>query len=255
MPIDPKNLTAQFAHRSRGNPESTLPIAAISNCFPGLEFDFRNIWRRILEGIELHEARPEVVRVDSSAPAPIQGLVGRLLISVDGEQLWSPVTGPQVPNGPDQGLGFTNLEWANALAGIVRKGGQSVECVFLNRQSGQTEPPVNLTVRHMLDHSTGEERPALARELAEPGELTQSLCSPWQNDYLECACYYWAASRPDFVNTQETDNDGHNWLHKNRGQNTPRNYSLRNADLVGYEDLFQNWEGELKFIEGGQDKE
>jgi hypothetical protein len=29
--------------------------------------------------------------------------------------------------------------------------------------------------------------------------LSQSLCSPWQNDYRDCGCFYWAASHPDYV--------------------------------------------------------
>ena len=59
--IEPRNLTAQLHHRAAGNPPSTLPESAISNCFPGLEFDFRNIWRRIFEGIEIHESSGVVV--------------------------------------------------------------------------------------------------------------------------------------------------------------------------------------------------
>ena len=46
----------------------------------------------------------------------------------------------------------------------------------------------------------------IRRTLADAGELTQGLCSPWQNDYRECSCYYWASARPDFVNV-ETDAD------------------------------------------------
>ena len=41
MTISPRNLTAQLYHRAAGNPPSTLPDSAISNCFLGLEFDFR----------------------------------------------------------------------------------------------------------------------------------------------------------------------------------------------------------------------
>ena len=44
----------------------------------------------------------------------------------------------------------------------------------------------------------------ISPELAEPGELTQGLCSPWQNDYRECSCYYWASARPDYVNVEPT---------------------------------------------------
>ena len=32
-----------------------------------------------------------------------------------------------------------------------------------------------------------------------PGELTMSLCSPWQHDFRDCACHYWASNRPDVV--------------------------------------------------------
>ncbi|MGC2347067.1 MAG: ferritin-like domain-containing protein, partial [Mycobacterium sp.] len=32
-----------------------------------------------------------------------------------------------------------------------------------------------------------------------PGELTQSLCSPWTHDFRDCACSYWASNHPDIV--------------------------------------------------------
>jgi hypothetical protein len=32
-----------------------------------------------------------------------------------------------------------------------------------------------------------------------PGELTQSLCSPWQHDFRDCGCHYWASNHPDIV--------------------------------------------------------
>jgi hypothetical protein len=33
----------------------------------------------------------------------------------------------------------------------------------------------------------------------QPGELLQSLCSPWQHDFRDCGCHYWAANHPDVV--------------------------------------------------------
>jgi len=33
----------------------------------------------------------------------------------------------------------------------------------------------------------------------EPGELTQSLCSPWTHDFRDCGCFYWASNHPDLV--------------------------------------------------------
>ena len=53
--IAPRNLAAQLSYRGRGNPPVAHPSSAISNCFPGLEFDFRAIWRRIFVGIVLSE--------------------------------------------------------------------------------------------------------------------------------------------------------------------------------------------------------
>ena len=32
-----------------------------------------------------------------------------------------------------------------------------------------------------------------------PGELTQSLCSPWTHDFRDCSCTYWASNHPDIV--------------------------------------------------------
>ena len=33
----------------------------------------------------------------------------------------------------------------------------------------------------------------------QPGELTQSLCSPWTHDFRDCSCTYWASNHPDIV--------------------------------------------------------
>ena len=32
-----------------------------------------------------------------------------------------------------------------------------------------------------------------------PGELTRSLCAPWQWDFADCGCHYWASNKPDIV--------------------------------------------------------
>jgi hypothetical protein len=36
-------------------------------------------------------------------------------------------------------------------------------------------------------------------EMFRPGELTQSLCSPWTHDFRDCGCFYWASNHPDVV--------------------------------------------------------
>ena len=78
--IAPRNLSAQLSYRGRGNPPVAHPSSAISNCFPGLEFDFRAIWRRIFVGIVMSENNNYVVEVEDSK---FQDLLGRRLLTIE----------------------------------------------------------------------------------------------------------------------------------------------------------------------------
>lgn len=253
MSIEPRNLSAQLHHRAAGNPPSTLPESAISNCFPGLEFDFRNIWRRIFEGIEIHEASGFVV----GAEGEFSRLQGRYLLSVANLPNLINVRGPSDTE-EDAELGIAWLEWSNFLADLVTASvGNTVPAEFFDVES-QTSETVELRVRPLFVRSsvTDELVPVIDEVIADPGELTQSLCSPWQNDYRECGCYYWAASRPDYVNVESTQQGisiGNNWMARSRD---PKRYEPDDADnpqQIGYEDLFRNWQGLLRFIVEGRD--
>ncbi len=96
----------------------------------------------------------------------------------------------------------------------------------------------------------------ISDELAKPGELTQGLCSPWQNDFRECSCYYWASARPDYVNVEPTVTGlsaGDNWMQKRRsGSYVADDYA--DTRLMMYDDLFADWENLLKFQIGGRDQ-
>ncbi len=272
--LDPKNLSAQLHYRAAGNPPGTLPASAISNCFPGLEFDFRNVWRRIFVGIELHEADNYVVKADRE----LKHLEGHRLLRVDGHPLVVPVMGPQRPGAASIQLtssanpeGVAFMEWSNALAEVLHgKAGKKVRCEFTLKPS---ELPaaiptdkkqllaVDLEVRHFFARGEQGQLAVIAEELAQPGELTQGLCSPWQNDYRECACYYWAASRPDYVSVEQGPQGvsvGINWLQKERGPEAPQQYILANREdsrLVSYDDLFRHWEESLHFQLEGRDRD
>jgi hypothetical protein len=266
--LTPTNLTAIFYH-AQGNPPVAHPSSAISNAFPGLEMDFRNVWRRVFAGIVLHEADNFVVDVEPNASAKLRGLIGQRLISVNGVSVIGVLQGPARAGGPvvslppdesaaanDPMVGKTNLEWSNCLADALQMQVKSVSCVFVP-QGGGPETKISLKVRPFFEAGTG----VIKRELLQPGELTQSLCSPWQNDYRECSCYYWAASRPDYVNVEaRTDgtSGGHNWLQLNRNTGADKVYIVDDfADqrLVTYEQLFRDWEHLLKFEIGGSDSE
>jgi hypothetical protein len=271
--IDAADLTAQLHFRGAGNPFSVLPRTAISNCFPGLEFDFRNLWRRAFEGIVLLENNNYVVVAEDSK---YKGLVNQRLVRIDGKRTMVPTTGPVLPEGTSlpEGPGgplptplnpnaVSFMEWSNSLAHVLRKQGQEVECEFTDQPGGaDTEviwdeklktQKVKLRVRKFFEGATA----ALAEKLLQPGELTQGLCAPWQNDYRECACYYWAASRPDYVNVEPGPDGlshGDLWMAKKRtGSYIPDDRT--DSRLVSYDDLFKQWEQELQFVIHGKDAE
>lgn len=275
--IDPLNLAAQIAYRAGGNPPVTMPETAISNCYPGLECDFRNVWRRIFEGIVMHEADNYVVSCEHEE---YECLVGCRLLFVADDPIVVQVKGPTRPGKDPVPLGTSSLEWSNALAAKLSTPGAEFVCYFTKEPaevqpviSRDLDPPafreallknaraVKLRIRSIFASVTGcsgaSLLPAISRELLAPGDLTQSLCSPWQNDYRECACYYWAASRPDYVNIEVGPDGlsrGQHWLTKDRSG--PLEYlpdDREDSRLFSYEDLFGCWQELLRFEIGGCD--
>ncbi|MBV9250375.1 MAG: hypothetical protein JO227_14165 [Acetobacteraceae bacterium] len=257
--VRPVNLAAQLDFRGKGNPPSSRPDTAISNAYPGLEMDFRNVWRYILDGIVLHESANFVLEVEREE---LQFLKGMLILRVAGADVTAPVTGPNGAGevGPLKDLAFGSdhmaLEWSNALASVLRQNqGQEVLCEFQSLD-GKQQRSAHLRVRHFFEEGTA----VIARNIAEPGSLTQSLCAPWQNDYRECACFYWAANRPDFVNVEPQPDGasaGHNWMQKDRTVNTPKIYindDWLDERLLTHCDLIRDWEKALRFIIGNQDE-
>lgn len=271
-----RNLSAQrhqdVNHVARGNPISSRPVTSVGNCTPGLEVDFRAVWRRVFEGIELREYDNLVMHVDDPALAHLKGC--RLLrVRYDTEAFFTMATaiGPSPADVAGQSvvyatdanpLGLAPLEWSNALAKMLHdRTGRTVVGDFTTVFAGNLQQPWNddpdsyasheLKVRPFFEDDTA----VISRVLAEAGELTQGLCSPWQNDYRECSCYYWASARPDFVNVEPTSSgasSGDNWLQKTRtGDYIPDDYV--DSRMVLYDDLFNDWEKWLRFAIGGKD--
>ena len=89
--ITPKNLTAQLSYRAAGNPPAAGLETTISNCFPGLEVDFRNLWTRLFEGLQFQEATGTVL--EATRPE-LSHLVGLDLIAVEIEKDGQPGASP-----------------------------------------------------------------------------------------------------------------------------------------------------------------
>ncbi len=261
----PKKIVAtglheQLSYRAAGNPPGTLPTTAISNCFPGLEFDFRNIWKHIFKGIELHESDNLVVGTDQDPE--LEKLRFRRLVKIRLDDQVHPlvivVRGPG-DDGTVTDLVASALEWSNALAYVVRAAGTKVKCEFTTAEADDDVDPgvetetFELEVRNVFEPDTA----VIARDLLGPGDLTQSLCSPWQNDYRECACYYWAASRPDYVNVEAGPmgtSTGDNWMQvRGSGARQYQPDDFESPGLLTYEDMFRRWETVLRFEIHGRD--
>jgi len=270
--LAPRNLSAQIFYAAAGNPFSSRPDVAIGNCTPGLEVDFRAVWRRMFEGIVLREYDNLVVEIDADVKNPtVRRLAGHRLLRVAGVEMMTTMVGPS-PADPAASVvlstetnphGLAPLEWSNRLAHILYKNmGKMVTCDFSSEPSWYVQTrfdktdrksyvSLKLKMRNFFEDGTA----MISRTLAKPGELTQGLCSPWQNDYRECSCYYWASARPDYVNVEETSagtSAGDNWLQKVRtGQYVPDDYS--DERLILYDDLFMRWEHWLRFQLRGRD--
>src|SRR5713226_9087843 len=69
--IFPLNLTARAATMVTGNPVTTRLEGGVGNCYPGLEFDHRNLDRRFFPGLVFEfgdSTGAPLVRVDTSDP-------------------------------------------------------------------------------------------------------------------------------------------------------------------------------------------
>jgi hypothetical protein len=287
--LTPRNLSAQIHYEAKGNPISSRPITSVANCCPGLEVDFRAVWRRLFKGIELREYDNLVVRLDPDKAThavasrddamTLDKLQGKRLLRVfigdDEYRMMTEISGP-ASSDPDGRIllttdmnpaGLAPLEWSNALSRVLPHAGKTVRCDFSKDDGWEQQQPVlekdesrhgepnyvtfDLEVRPFFE----EDSAVISRALAEAGELTQGLCSPWQNDYRECSCYYWASARPDFVNVTigpDGLSAGDNWFQRERaGSYVPDDYA--DLRLIMYDELFRGWETLLKFQIGGQD--
>jgi len=278
-PVAARNRTARIAalrYRGDGNPPVSHPSSAISNCFPGLEFDARNMWRRIFVGVVLTEHNNFVEDVEDPQFADLKGC--RLLAIQSGEPTptMTQARGPAFPRGdPTEILGTAESpaavafkEWSNTIALFLESQGKLVSCIFTEQPSDNevfydpSDKTLKTKVRELevrrifepADDGGADSKAVLTRALAQAGELSQGLCSPWQNDYRECACYYWAASRPDYVNVEPDGQGGSRgdmWLQRKlSGEYVP---DTRTDELVfNYDDLFSAWEKHLRFVIDGR---
>ncbi|OAN90786.1 ferritin-like domain-containing protein [Sulfitobacter geojensis] len=215
-----------------GNPVSTLMESGVGNCFPGLEFDLRQLDVRFFPGLVF-----EFLGITPAGPDGTQG--ARLTYAFPkGDPI---IADKYTHDGPDwvtdlkkqfAGPAGSALGSGTWYLHFVEQDGKRIMLydyslyqngVGLVPYEGETawwiirliEPEKPLTIaltQRAPDGSpsgapvvlTGRRRMFLNDEgmidpVYHPGELTSSMCSPWTHDFRDCACHYWASNHPDVV--------------------------------------------------------
>ena len=220
--IFPRNLTARAAIKIAGNPVTTRLESGVGNCFPGLEFDHRNLDRRFFPGLVFNFGviPPVLEKVDDQDPAladtsqegsaAFSDAVARALnrlrtgewrlssIAQGGRSLDLQAMAAVPPSDqPDSALFWRMVRSLTAdQVTIVLTQLPAAPTSALPPPARTLPPTVTLTHfrRRFIDPDTGVLSAAYL-----PGELTQSLCSPWMHDFRDCACNYWASNHPDIA--------------------------------------------------------
>ncbi len=213
--IFPRNLTAHAAYMIAGNPVVTRPEDAVANCFPGLEVDIRNLDRRFFPGLVFDfiedGARLAYVDVfedpDLTQDTP-EARSLYLKLSDDDVQAKLSKGHWYIDQIEQSGKRFS-MEWQGSPLPdtsawrVVRSLELGPVNIWLKRRETESARKAGrrghvMTLkgwrRRYMDAKTG-----VLNGAYQPGELTQGLCSPWQHDFRDCACFYWAANHPDIV--------------------------------------------------------
>jgi len=224
-----RNRTARaaapdFNARAVGNPATARLESGVGNCFPGLEMDVRNLEGRFFPGIlfrvvtqplrPVPEALPDQAGIrlvyldylnDPMLPQRggehwVQTLLDTYMSKV-GTSLsngrwylhWLEQEGKRIACSAEDGTpydGETLWRFVRCLRADV-----PLKIAVIQRDAPDPQPVVELTGRRR--RYTGDD--GVIDTAYPPGELTESMCNPWQHDFRDCACYYWASNHPDVV--------------------------------------------------------
>jgi hypothetical protein len=291
--ILPRNRTARYA--AIGNPATARIDSAVANCFPGLELDVRALEGRFFPGL--------LFWVVAAPVAPVAGAIpnqaGIHLKYLDYE------ADPMLPERSDEPWVQKLLETYQGDTGIalsagrwylywIEQGGKRIPCqdaegnaydgeliwrfirclapdeplkiALIQRDGPRDQPPVELEGyrRRYTGHN------GVIDAAYPPGELTGAMCNPWQHDFRDCACYYWASNHPDVV-LGEGDGrslpDGQpvgatdsvlwlDWLRRDRGPagavGAPASRASARPAQIDHFEINHRWQ-DLAYVIGGRE--
>jgi len=259
-----------------GNPVSTRLESGVGNCFPGLECDLRNLERRFFPFLEVDIIQDTEIRVVSVDIAGVRDSVSNGQMPSDMASIYQ-----QVNSGVSSGRRW-RVETMQGIFGPL--GVQTLTIANLRLPSAGADrlPPDAWTAIRLLTEGTAvqltlqqgntrrilsgnrmrylDDNGALAKMFL-PGELTQSLCSPWTHDFRDCGCFYWASNHPDIAlpllptpapNIPEI-NSYVPWERADRTLNTlPSPATIEDPEELSYYEINSKWQT-LNFVLEGRE--
>jgi hypothetical protein len=213
--IFPRNLTANAAYLVPGNPAVTRPEDAVANCFPGLEIDVRTLDRRFFPGLvfDFVTGGARLMYVDVYQDPDLRS------DKPEAQKLYFQLSNDLLDT---LSAGVWFIEWIEQRGrhiSLYGADGEAMDDTNVWRVVRSLEADdVTIGLEQRIDDE-GKEIRKRDREKAElegwrrtftdengvisaayqPGELMVGLCSPWQHDFRDCSCFYWAANHPDVV--------------------------------------------------------
>ena len=229
--IFPRNLTARAAYMVAGNPVITRLEDSVANCFPGLELDVRNLDRRFFPGlvfefiengarlayIELYQDPDLKLEEKKDAASRLYQQLSKFQAKIDKDELDAMEKAKEHSIDPETiDLGSWFLDLIKENGKTIKVGNLDDVTVWRIVRGLEVDTVVEVGLRKYKDRAgfeplsttfklKGWRRRFTDKETGvingayQPGELTQGLCSPWQHDFRDCACFYWAANHPDIV--------------------------------------------------------
>jgi hypothetical protein len=278
---------ASLIQTTAGNPVSARLESGIGNCFPGLECDLRNLERRFFPFLEMDiiEGFMLMVGVDTDgvAKAAASGDLPQSKATIYSTLANELATGRSVfvshLSGTFGVLGVLDLD----LALPSLNGAPEVEGDFTSSSTGPGRKPpdawtavrlltenTDVTLRFVNDGGPGtltlsakrarylDDNGTLSAAFL-PGELSQSLCSPWTHDFRDCGCFYWASNHPDIAQpvlpagtaAGQPWNAAVPWQRRLRAvtPTPPAKATERPADELRHYEINNRWQ-ELHFVVG-----
>lgn len=251
-----------------GNPVSTRLEAGVGNCFPGLECDLRNLERRFFPYLEVNIADNSLSIVDvqvamarsdvslsAAQLAVYEKISSSLAVKPNATSNWTvtAISGDFGPLGQLNDLSIASLAVPSIGPGRHPPDGwTAIRLLKEGSQIGLTLAGPNGQVQLAGSRARylGDDGALAAMFL--PGEMTQSLCSPWTHDFRDCACYYWASNHPDIVQPAQpagaTDpgwNDRVDWERSDRSQGSPPPAETQNGPAspqMAHYDINGRWQ-------------